>query len=85
MGIPVAAAPIRVLIADDHEIVREGLRALVDAQPGLQVVGEASNAEEAWRRACELSPDVVVLDLSMPPGMASAEAAERIARDCPQA
>ncbi|HEY0995478.1 MAG TPA: response regulator transcription factor [Gemmatimonadaceae bacterium] len=84
MGIPVAAAPIRVLIADDHEIVREGLRALVDAQPGIQVVGEASNAEEAWRRACELSPDVVVLDLSMPPGMASAEAAERIGRDCPQ-
>jgi DNA-binding NarL/FixJ family response regulator len=76
-------APIRVLIADDHEIVREGLRALVDAQPGLQVVGEASNADEAWARACDLRPDVVVLDLSMPPGMASAEAAERIGRDCP--
>ena len=76
-------APIRVLIADDHEVVREGLRALVDAQPGLQVVGEASNAEEAWTRACDLAPDVVVLDLSMPPGMASAEATTRICRDCP--
>lgn len=78
-----ATALVRVLIADDHEIVREGLRALVDAQPGLQVVGEAKNADEAWTRACELRPDVVVLDLSMPPGMASAEATERIARDCP--
>lgn len=84
-GVAASRAPIRVLIADDHEIVRDGLRVLVDAQPGLQVVGEASNAEEAWQRACELTPDVVVLDLSMPPGMASAEATERIGRDCPQA
>lgn len=79
------AAPsvIRVVIADDHAIVRDGLRALVEAQPGLQVAGEASNADEAWLRACELAPDVLLLDLSMP-GASGIEAAERIAADCPQ-
>ena len=54
---------IRVLIADDHAIVRDGLRALVEAQPGLRVVGEAADGQEAWRRACELEPDVLVLDI----------------------
>lgn len=74
---------IRVVIADDHAIVRDGLRALVQAQPGIDVVGEASNAEEAWQRACDLTPDVLLLDLSMP-GPGGAEAAEHVARDCPQ-
>lgn len=73
---------IRVVIADDHAIVRDGLRALVDATPGLQVVGEAANGHEAWRRACELRPDVLVLDLSMPVQSGN-DAAERISRDCP--
>lgn len=75
------AETIRIVIADDHAIVRDGLRALVAAQPGLVVVGEAADGEEAWRRACELKPDVLLLDLSMP-GVSGAEAAERIARDC---
>lgn len=74
---------IRVLIADDHAIVRDGLRALVEAQPGLCVVGEAADGQEAWRRACELEPDVLVLDISMP-GVGGAEAAERIRQDCPR-
>jgi DNA-binding NarL/FixJ family response regulator len=73
---------IRVVIADDHAIVRDGLRALVDAQPGLTVVGEARGGAEAWRRAIELKPHVIVLDLSMP-GVGGIEAAERIAKDCP--
>ena len=73
---------IRVLIADDHAIMRDGLRALVEAQPGLIVVGEAADGHEAWQRSCELHPDVLVLDLSMP-GVGGAEAAERIAKDCP--
>jgi DNA-binding NarL/FixJ family response regulator len=73
---------VGVLIADDHAIVRDGLRALVDAQPGLSVVGEASDGMEAWRRACQLKPNVVVLDVSMP-GLSGIEATERIARDCP--
>jgi len=63
--------------------VEPGLRALVAAQPGLEVVGEAADGDEAWRRACELRPDVLLLDLSMP-GVGGAEAAERIARDCPE-
>lgn len=71
------------MIADDHAIVRDGLRALVDAQPGLTVVGEAADGQEAWQRACELHPDVLVLDLSMPI-VGGAEAADRIARDCPE-
>lgn len=74
---------VRVVIADDHAIVRDGLRALVEAQPGLVVVGEASDGQEAWQRACDLKPDVLVLDVSMP-GVGGTEAAERIAADCPE-
>lgn len=74
---------IRILIADDHAILRDGLRALIEAQPGLEVAGEASNADEAWLRACELAPDVLLLDLSMP-GVSGLDAAERIAADCPK-
>jgi DNA-binding NarL/FixJ family response regulator len=73
---------VRVVIADDHAVVRDGLRALVDAQPGLRVVGEASDGQEAWVRACELKPDVLLLDISMP-GVGGTDAAERIAKDCP--
>jgi DNA-binding NarL/FixJ family response regulator len=75
-------ARVRVVIADDHAIVREGLRLLIDAQPGMTVVGEASNGEEAWQRCGELRPHVLVLDLSMP-GSSGASAAERIADDYP--
>lgn len=57
---------IRVLIADDHEIVRKGVRLLLDAEPGIEVVGEASDGAEAVRVTAELNPDVVVMDISMP-------------------
>lgn len=70
------------MIADDHGVVRDGLRALVEAQPGLHVVGEAADGHEAWRRTCELNPDVLVLDLSMPVA-SGVDAATRIRRDCP--
>lgn len=73
-----------MLIADDHTIVRDGLRSLIEAQPDLRVLGEAADGQEAWRRACELAPDVVLLDLSMP-GVGGVDAIERIARDCPRA
>jgi len=73
---------IRIFLADDHAVVREGLRSLIEAQPGLSVVGEAADGQEAWQSACDLTPDVLVLDLSMP-GVGGAEAAERIARECP--
>lgn len=77
-----AIRPVRVVIADDHAVVRDGLKALVDAQPGLEVVGEAATGDEAHRRACELAPDVLLLDISMPGG-GGADAAARIAHDCP--
>ncbi|GLC26970.1 response regulator [Roseisolibacter agri] len=76
------AGVIRIVIADDHAIVRDGLRSLIEAQPGLEVVGEAGDGDEAWRRACELKPDVLLLDLSMP-RVTGIDGAERIARDCP--
>ena len=60
------ATPIRVLIADDHEIVREGLRNLLSGEPGLKIVAEARNGEEALRAAARHRPDVAVMDLVMP-------------------
>jgi two-component system, NarL family, response regulator NreC len=75
---------LRVLLADDHEVVRTGLRALVESSPDMTVVGEARDGLEAVSRTRELSPDVVVMDISMP-GMGGAEATERITRDCPAA
>lgn len=57
---------VRILIADDHPIVREGLRQLLELQPGFTVVGEAGDGEEALDRAKTLRPDVLLLDLAMP-------------------
>ncbi|RPI01014.1 MAG: DNA-binding response regulator, partial [Zetaproteobacteria bacterium] len=57
---------IRVLLADDHVLVREGLRALLAREPDIQVVAEAGDGREAIRMAQEARPDVVALDLSMP-------------------
>jgi DNA-binding NarL/FixJ family response regulator len=59
---------IRLLIVDDHSVVREGLRAFLRTQDGIEVVGEAAGADEAIRVAGELAPDVIVLDLVMPDG-----------------
>jgi DNA-binding NarL/FixJ family response regulator len=73
---------LRVVLADDHEVVRAGLRALVDECAGMTVVGEAANGTEAILRARELNPDVVVMDLSMPV-MDGAAATERIRSECP--
>jgi DNA-binding NarL/FixJ family response regulator len=58
--------PIRVLIVDDHAVVREGLRAFLELQDGLEVVGEAADGEQAIEQAHELDPDVVLMDLVMP-------------------
>lgn len=58
--------PITVLIADDHTIVREGLRALLSLETDMEVVGEAANGHQAVAFANKLAPDVVVMDLSMP-------------------
>jgi len=58
--------PVRLLVADDHEIVRKGLRSLLEAQPGWQVTAEACDGREAVEKAREIKPDVTVLDISMP-------------------
>jgi NarL family two-component system response regulator LiaR len=57
---------IRVLIVDDHAVVREGLRALIDVEPGMELVGEAADGVEAVHSARSLEPDVILLDLVMP-------------------
>jgi DNA-binding NarL/FixJ family response regulator len=56
----------RVLIADDHDIIRRGLHALVESRPNLQVVAEASNGREALHKAKEIGPDIAIVDYSMP-------------------
>jgi len=77
-----SSRPIRVLLAEDHTIVREGLRALLASQEDVTVVGEAENGQEAVERALELRPDVIVMDLSMP-GLNGVDATRRIRKDLP--
>jgi DNA-binding NarL/FixJ family response regulator len=69
--------PIRVLLADDHELFTTGLQALLATEPGVQLVGLASTGHEAVRAAAELRPDVVVMDLHMP-GLGGIEATRQI-------
>lgn len=76
-------ARIRVLLADDHAVLRAGLRMLINAQPDMEVVGEAATGEEALRYARAMKPDVVLMDITMP-GVGGIEATGRIARDCPR-
>ncbi|MBN1240481.1 MAG: response regulator transcription factor [Gammaproteobacteria bacterium] len=74
----------RVLLVDDHAVVRTGFRLLLESQPRFCVVAEAESGEEACRRYAELAPDVVVMDIAMP-GMGGLEALKRIRARDPQA
>src|SRR5687768_10739348 len=74
---------LRILLADDHEIVRAGVRMLVDAQDDMGVVGEAGNGEDAIKLAAELNPDVIVMDISMP-GLNGLKATKRIKQANPK-
>lgn len=74
---------MRVLIADDHEVVLRGLRAIVEAQPGWRVCGEARSGREAVEKARELKPDVVVMDFGMPE-LNGLEATHQIRRALPR-
>jgi len=75
---------IRVLIVDDHDIVREGQRALINTEPGMEVIGEAKNGIEAIELADRLQPDVILLDLRMPE-KDGIEASEEIKKGNPEA
>lgn len=79
-----AARRIRILLADDHAVLRAGLRALLSAQGDLEVVGEASDGAEAIRLTQALHPDVVVMDIGMP-GVSGIDATARIKHDLPAA
>ena len=74
---------LRIFVADDHQVVREGLKALINSQPDMSVVGEADNGRAAWQLAKGLDPDVAVMDVSMPE-MSGAEATERLRAERPR-
>ncbi len=79
-----ATRPIRILLADDHTVMRNGLRLLLERQPNLEVVGEASDGRETVRLAESVAPDVVVLDIAMP-NLNGIEAARQITASRPEA
>ena len=75
--------PIQILIADDHGVLRAGLRTLLNAEPNLEVIGEASDGNDVLRLASELHPDIVLLDISMP-GPGGIEVTRRLKEALPE-
>ena len=73
---------LRVYLADDHAVVREGLKVLINAQAGMRVVGEAADGLTACQEIPNLSPDVVIMDVSMP-GLTGSQATAQLRKDCP--
>jgi DNA-binding NarL/FixJ family response regulator len=84
MSAPTVAPPIRVLVCDDHAVVREGIRHVLEDEPDFVVVAEAANAQQALALAQEHRPDVIVLDVSMP-GESGLRAAPRLREAVPEA
>ncbi|HEX9426604.1 MAG TPA: response regulator transcription factor [Candidatus Polarisedimenticolia bacterium] len=74
--------PVRILIADDHEVVRRGVRALLEVHPAYQICAEAVDGRDAVEKATRLHPDLVILDIGMP-GLTGLEAARQILKACP--
>ncbi|HLY31895.1 MAG TPA: response regulator transcription factor, partial [Ktedonobacterales bacterium] len=72
-----AMEPLRVLIADDHPVFRNGMRALLNSAPDMEVAGEASTSDEVIALAASLQPDVILMDVQMP-GVGGIEATRRI-------
>ena len=75
--------PIRILIADDHQLLREGIRNFLSLEPDFEIIGEAANGEEAIARTIELRPDVLLLDINMPKA-SGIEVASRLKESCPE-
>lgn len=74
--------PIRIIIADDHEIVRQGVRNLIENEPGMELCGEATIGRDAVDLVSRIEPDLAILDISMP-GMNGIEATRQILKSCP--
>lgn len=74
---------LRILIADDHDVVRKGLKMLIEEHPGWEVCGEARSGREAVERSIQLTPDVAVIDVSMP-DLNGLEATRQIRKSCPK-
>jgi two-component system response regulator NreC len=74
---------VRILLADDHTILRDGIRALLEDEPDITVIGEAEDGRTAVKLACQLKPDVVLMDIAMPL-LNGLEATRQIKHDCPQ-
>jgi DNA-binding NarL/FixJ family response regulator len=81
--LPAGSGPVRVLVADDHPVVRAGLRALLSAEPGLAVIAEAGSGEETVVAARQHQPDVVLMDLRMP-GAGGLAAIRQLSADLPR-
>jgi DNA-binding NarL/FixJ family response regulator len=73
---------IKIILADDHSIVRDGIRSLLEKEPGFMVVGEAENGRKAVQQTLELRPDIVIMDISMP-DLNGIEATRQITAQCP--
>ncbi|HZS10462.1 MAG TPA: response regulator transcription factor [Blastocatellia bacterium] len=74
---------LRIFLAEDHDMIREGLKMIINSQPDMECIGEASNGRAAVKRVVELLPDVTVMDISMPE-LNGLQATERIKQSCPQ-
>ncbi len=75
---------VRIILADDHEVVRQGVRRFLETQPSLEICAEAANGQEAVEKTLSLKPDIVILDLTMPV-MNGVEAARQIRQLVPSA
>lgn len=76
-------ARLQIFLADDHVVVREGLKSLINSQPDMLVIGEAGDGESAWQQARTCHPDVVIMDITMP-GLNGVLATTRLKRACPE-
>src|SRR5947208_17064052 len=76
-------AKIRIMLADDHTLFRQGIRTLISAEPDMEVISEASNGGDAVDKANEVRPDVVLMDIGMP-GLSSFEATRQIKKNRPE-